>query len=496
MGGLGCALSLAKNGFKDITVYEHAPNLGFVGAGIQLAPNMARILDRLGCWKEIYATATNVKETSIRRESSPSIYQFPRHLGTCRFCLFLVCTDDHKNVEGSTNQELAHVDMPDIEDKYGYPHCTGHRADLAGGMYDACLREPTIKFKLGHPLVSIDAFHPVPRFTVRPTATGTPVQVTHDVVLAGDGIKSLTRNAILDHIGEEFGEADTGQAAYRIMLRREDMAHDPELMELLDSDCVVRWIGEKRHIIAYPVAKKTIYNISSAQPDVNFAKGISATYTTTGSKPQMMSVYADFCPLVHRMLDLVPDGEVVEWKLRQHKPLSTWSVGSVALLGDACHPTLPHLSQGAAMAIEDGAVIAEVLSRIPDTRPETVARALKTYEAMRKERTTTLVDMAAYSGRQLHLGEGKAREERDRQFREHREKKGAIPDKWASPDVQKMIYAHDCVKVAAETFDEIFGKMDREGGKQALKVNGTNGANGNGTTVMNGAINGSSLAAH
>lgn len=68
MGGLGCALALAKKGFKDITVYEHAPGLGFVGAGIQLAPNMARILDRLGCWNEIYASATNVKETSIRRK--------------------------------------------------------------------------------------------------------------------------------------------------------------------------------------------------------------------------------------------------------------------------------------------------------------------------------------------------------------------------------------------------------------------------------------------
>lgn len=68
MGGLGCALALAKKGFQDITVYENASNLGFVGAGIQLAPNMNRILDRLGCWHEIYAEATNVKETSIRRE--------------------------------------------------------------------------------------------------------------------------------------------------------------------------------------------------------------------------------------------------------------------------------------------------------------------------------------------------------------------------------------------------------------------------------------------
>ena len=67
MGGLGCALALAKKGFKHIDVYETASNLGFVGAGIQLAPNMIRILDRLGCWEEIFAEATDVKETSIRR---------------------------------------------------------------------------------------------------------------------------------------------------------------------------------------------------------------------------------------------------------------------------------------------------------------------------------------------------------------------------------------------------------------------------------------------
>lgn len=403
--------------------------------------------------------------------------------------------------------------MPDIEEKYGYPHCTGHRADLAGGMYDACLREPAIKFRLGTPLVRYDAVAPRPRFTVKPHG-GEAYQVEHDVVLGGDGIKSLTRAAVLDHVGAEAAEADTGQACYRIVLRREDMEHDPEMRALIDSDCVVRWIGEKRHIIAYPVANKTIYNMSSAQPDVNFAKGVSATYTTTGSKPEMMRVYADFCPLVRRLLDLVPDGEVVEWKLRQHETLPTWTAGAVALLGDACHPTLPHLSQGAAMAIEDGAVVAEVLARMPyDPRggagAATIARALRAYERLRKARTATLVDLAAYSGRQLHLGEGAAREERDRQFRAHRDgRKGAVvPDRWASPDVQKMIYEHDCVRDAAERFDGIFAALAAEEaddgaaranggggatsglGKEVGTVEGVNGVKGvNGVNGVNGAI--------
>ena len=98
---------------------------------------------------------------------------------------------------------------------------------------------------------------------------------------------------------------------------------------------------------------------------------------------------------------------------------------------------------------------------------QNILRALKAYELLRKDHTTTLVELAAVAGRQLHLGEGKAREERDREFKEHARRKGTgsnggggsggkIADKWASPDVQKMIYEHDCVREAVERFDEVF----------------------------------------
>ncbi|KAL1902612.1 hypothetical protein Sste5346_001054 [Sporothrix stenoceras] len=457
MGGLGCALSLAKKGFKHIAVYESAADLGFVGAGIQLAPNMARILDRLGCWADIEKEATNVQETSIR--------------------------------QGSTDAELAHVDMSGIRALYAYPHCTGHRSSLAGGMYKACLAEPAIEFHFSTALVGIDQFEGKPTLRLQkrtPKASGrsngtngangangtngtngtkpdtdepiTTLEV--DILLGADGIKSLTRDTMLSVLGLSTEEADTGQASYRIMLTRDQMAKDPEMMRLMDSDCVVRWIGERRHIIAYPVAGKTVYNLSSAQPDVHFAAAPSATYTTRGSKSAMLEVFADFCPLVQRMLNMVPEGEVCEWRLRQHKELTTWVHGSVALLGDACHPTLPHLSQGAAMAIEDGAVLAEVLSRVKaqgEGQADDIRRCLKTYELLRKERTSMLVDMAYHSGRALHLGEGAAREERDRQFAEHKaDGKKAIPDKWASPDVQKMIYSYDCVAETNDEFDTLY----------------------------------------
>src|SRR5271163_1521897 len=103
MGGLTCALALAKAGFENIEVYESASNLGFVGAGIQLAPNMARVLDRLGVWKDIAKEAVVLKSTSIR--------------------------------QGATDGELAKVKLDYILETYGYAHSVGHRANLAGSIY-------------------------------------------------------------------------------------------------------------------------------------------------------------------------------------------------------------------------------------------------------------------------------------------------------------------------------------------------------------------------
>lgn len=276
-----------------------------------------------------------------------------------------------------------------------------------------------------------------------------------DILLASDGVKSPTRVEMLKQLGATAEVIDSKQAAYRIMLTREQMQHDPEMLALISGERSTRWIGERRHIIAYPIAANTIYNLSSAQPDTNFAAAPSETYTTKGSKSAMLDVFSDFCPVVQRMLNLVPEGEVCEWKLRVHSPLPTWIHGSVALLGDACHPTLPHLNQGAAQAIEDAAVVGEVLALLPDASPESINKALRVYESVRKERAEILVELAAASGRAMHLGEGKAKEERDKAFKEGK----AVPDKWADAQVQETIYGFDCMKIAQEVFDEEFKKM-------------------------------------
>ncbi|KAL9108025.1 MAG: hypothetical protein Q9227_007131 [Pyrenula ochraceoflavens] len=442
MGGLTAALALAKHGFTQIDVYEMASNLGFVGAGIQLAPNMARILDKLGCWSDIFQEAVTLQNTNVRRK----LFTKRRARDLFRKGLILILA------ENSSDNELTDVSLAYVEREYKYPHMVGHRSSLAGSIYNACKHEEkAIRFHFAHTVESVLSFSPRPSIRVQPR-NGTAFTVSSDVLIAADGVKSAIRSSMLDHLNVSASIQDTGQSAYRIMLNRDQMAHDAELLELLSANTATRWIGEKRHIIAYPVSSKTVYNISTAQPDTNFAAAPSATYTTKGSKSDMLGVFHDFCPRVQKFLALVPEREVCEWKLRVHAPLPTWICGSVALLGDACHPTLPHLAQGAAQAIEDAAVLGVALAALPDKNPKSVNAALLGYEHLRKGRAETLVDLAAASGKALHLGEGAAREERDRLFKEAKEKGGQVPDKWADAEVQKMIYGHDCWTAAEDYF--------------------------------------------
>jgi salicylate hydroxylase len=358
---------------------------------------------------------------------------------------------------GATDSELAHVELGYIRETYGYPHMVGHRHSLANGLYKGCLRYPDqIKFHFSTGVDTVTSFGPRATFTAVPRDGSAPYTVEADVLLGADGIKSKTRVAMLSKLGITADVKDTHQAAYRIMIHKDQCNDDPELQALIAGNRVTRWIGERRHIIAYPVSNNTIYNLSTTQPDTNFAAATNATYTTKGSKSAMLGVFADFCPLVQRMLNYVPEGDVCEWKLRTHEPLPTWVHHQTALVGDACHPTLPHLAQGAAQAIEDGATIAIALRRMPDPSPASITKALKVYERVRLARAYALVELAAASGRALHLGEGAAKEERDRQFAALRQGKGPVPDKWADADVQREIYGFDCQRVTEERFDEYF----------------------------------------
>src|SRR2546423_2659628 len=154
----------------------------------------------------------------------------------------------------------------------------------------------------------------------------------------------------------------------------------------------------------------------TAQPDTNFAAVPSATYTTRGSKSSMLAIYADSYPKLKRLLNLVPDENVCEWKLRIHAPPPTWVHGSLALGRRRMPSNLTPSCPRAAQAIEDATVLGVVLARMPDRDPHSVNNVLRVYERPRKQRAETLIDLTAASDHELHLGESAAKEACDKQF--------------------------------------------------------------------------------
>ncbi|KAJ6621525.1 hypothetical protein B0H10DRAFT_989397 [Mycena sp. CBHHK59/15] len=294
MGGLATALALAQSGFTHVDVYEAASDLGFVGAGIQIAPNLARQLQWLGVWEHMADEAVEIQEASI--------------------------------LASATNEELANVRLTQIEERYGQPHRVAHRSALANALYKGCKdAAPRVTLHFDTAVVGVDFDENRIQLKER-DEEGDGRWAAADVILGADGIKSVVRKCMLARHGEAEDAQDTGQAAYRIMLHCDQIAHDPELLALVDSNLTFRWIGPRRHIIvrtfawdykqltsapspqAYPISGRKILNVSTAQPDAHFAAAPTASWTARADKSAMQAVFTDFCPLVARMLACVPSG--------------------------------------------------------------------------------------------------------------------------------------------------------------------------------------------
>jgi len=421
MGGLSAALALSRRGFTDITVFELSSKLAEVGAGINITPNLARLLDRFGVFNIIRQEGVAITAANILQSRNDDLLSFVRYSY--------------------------------MEKEFGYPFFVAHRATLQKALITGCQQSGVINFKLGMTVTRIDFDNSRLQVVPSQSPQSSAQWIRGDLIIAADGVKSPTRACMLARLDINDEVEDTGQAAYRIMIRRDKVLDKPEFLEMFDGSQTFRWIGHQKLIMAYPISNHQIFNISTAHPDSNFAEAPTTSWTTRGSKERMLEIYSDFCPRVQSLLKLVPEGEVCEWKLRVHQPLPTWVDGRTALLGDACHPTLPHLAQGAAQAVEDGAVIAIVLSKI--SSKEDIPKALRIYQKLRKERAEFCIAEAAANGREMHLSEAEAAD-RDRRFREASKDGGANPDKFVDKNTQQILFTHDCEQNALEVWDELW----------------------------------------
>ncbi|KAB8206816.1 hypothetical protein BDV34DRAFT_212175 [Aspergillus parasiticus] len=404
IGGMAAALTLGSKG-HHVIILESAPKLLEVGAGIQVSPNMLRLFDRWGVSPLIHSKDVALEHIHVRRWQDGSL------LGT----------------------------MP-VNKTYGQ-QVVIHRADLHNALIEQALALPNVELRVNSTVTDV-------QFDPASVTLADDTVVQGDVVIAADGIKSTIRGHLL---GEDSPSKaiPTGDAAYRIMLPRSVMEKDPELKELVDEPQATRWLGPDRHIIAYPVRKHELFNVVLLHPD---GHGVEESWTTKGSKQEMVDNYRGWDRRVRKLIDMVAEDEVLEWKLCLHSPLKTWIKGSVALIGDACHPMLPYVAQGAAQAVEDAAALGVLLSTVSSKHE--IPIALRAYEKSRKQRAETVQQSGSANRITLHLPDGPEQQARDEQFR--LSMTGASnPDRWADRETQNFLWGWDAEKAALEAWNEV-----------------------------------------
>lgn len=248
-----------------------------------------------------------------------------------------------------------------------------HRADLIGALAEAA-RAAGVEILLGAQVTGVDADGPQ---AVVQMADG--ARTRHDIVIGADGLHARTRTAVLGDIAPFF----THQVAWRALIPGQGEAAQARV-----------FMGPGRHLVTYPLRAGRLTNIVAVEEREDWAE---EGWHHTDDPANLRAAFADFGAPVRKMLAQVE--EVHVWGLFRHEVAARWSRGGVVLLGDAAHPTLPFLAQGAVMALEDAWVLAEALAT-QDTREAGFAL----YEVRRKERATKAIAAANANARNYHLG--------------------------------------------------------------------------------------------
>ena len=319
--------------------------------------------------------------------------------------------------------------MENVDSVHGAPILGAHRADLQNTLRKGAIAAGALIHT--HSCIEDIDFKNT-RIKIQTSAEW----IGADVIIAADGVKSTIRKKMLALRDEVDRRRETGDAAWRVMIGAEQIygSEDPGMIEALESSVGLRWMGPDGHIMCYPIRNHTLLNIVLLHPD---KPSTEESWTTRGNKAEMIEFYKNWNPRIKKLLDQVPEGEVLEWKLCDHAPLSTWIEGSVALLGDAAHPMLPYVAQGASQAIEDAAVLSTCLAMIKHR--EDVPIALRVYQLVRKERAETVQASAIQTRSSLHLHDGKDQLERDEMIR-NAARGGPSPDLWSDRAFQQWCW--------------------------------------------------------
>jgi 3-hydroxybenzoate 6-monooxygenase len=346
IGGLAAAHALAHKGFA-VRVLEQAPEFREIGAGIQLGPNIFRALERLGLKEAVLADAHRPPAMEMRCAlSGERVTRIP-------------------------------LDDPRFRDKFKQPYAVTHRHDLHSVFIDACKNNN---------LITLETDRSVEDFEQDGTGVSLILQsgerIRGRALIGCDGMWSKVRDKIVG----DGKPLVSGHIAYRAVLTREEVPED------LWSPDVILWAGPRTHLVHYPLRRGEIYNLVAVFHSKRYVEGWNAE----ADAGELWAHFNGQRPEVLRMLERIETWRM--WVLCDREPVREWSKGRVTLLGDAAHPMLQYLAQGACMATEDAVWLADKAGENPDDLPA----AFRAYVQQRYLRTARVQIMARVYGDFYH----------------------------------------------------------------------------------------------
>ncbi len=354
LGGLAACLAFHRRGIEAV-VHEQTPELGEIGAGLNLSPNALKALRALGVEDEVLAVAARPPDQVIRSWRSGRVIARQRRGG-------------------------------DVARRFGAIFVSMHRADLLNVLARPL---PESRIRLDAQCIGVET-----RGDVAAARFADGSEIEADIVIGADGLHSAVRDSLFGVIAPTF----TGCICWRGMVPAEAVAH------LEYGRDMTAWWGPHGHIVHYPVRRGELVNFV-AHLDSDAWTEESWTYEC--DRGELMEAYARWNGDLLRLIE--SSARYYKWALYDRDPLERWGDGRITLLGDSAHPMLPYLGQGACMAIEDACILAEAVARAP-AQPE---EALRDYERLRQPRATRAQLGSRQRAKENHLASPIARLGRD-----------------------------------------------------------------------------------
>jgi len=356
IGGLSAAVALRAAGMQ-VEVYEQARELREVGAGLRITPNATRILHRWGLADDLAAVGTRTQHIHYRR------------------------WEDGRTL---TRQQLGQR----VEERFGAPYYHFHRSDLLAALIKAV---PAEIVHLGHKCASIDIGEDGVSVAFQDGKT-----LRADVVVGADGMHSIARRTLHGPDAPRF----SGDVSFRGLV---PAARMPELVASLTQNI---WLGGNQHFVQTYAGPRYVNFIALVPGEAS-----EESWSAKGDRGELRRMFDGWHGLIHEMIDAAD--AIMRWPLYDRDPIEIWGKGRVTLLGDAAHPMLPYLAQGAVQSIEDAALLARCLA---GKAAAEAAPALREYERLRSPRTSKIQVGARREGNIYHLPDGEEQRKRDAEF--------------------------------------------------------------------------------